>query len=293
MSITLTKQDAGDFELTSPDLPAPLAVGSTAALALAAALVGDLSPAFKTDRMVWAPQSREPLGLWVKEDGQIELWIAGVNHPLTADDAKALGNALLLDGAPYKVGDELQTVAGLASSNGIITTGTIVQVTEVYWTDELRFKVQDPDGRLAEHVAASALTVPPPVQTYEVFQDGQYMASRSVQVQARTPGAAATLAEQAFKEMGRSKGWCIDRSGLDIHGIDYDNIQVVDPNGDADLNAADGFVVSKQMGVQAYRDADNNSIFEGDHTAALAYVTDRAMAGSPRHQRALRLALGL
>lgn len=290
MSITLTKQDAGDFELTSPDLPAPLAVGSSAALALAAALVGDLTPAFKTDRMVWAPQSREPLGLWVKEDGQIELWIAGVNHPLTADGAKALGNALLLDGAPYKVGDELQTVIGL----GAVAAGTIVQVMEVYWTDELRFKVQDPDGRLAENVAASALTVPPPIQTYEVIQDGQYMASRSVHVQARTPGAAATLAEKEFQKMGRLKGWRIlSRGDLDIIGIDVDTIQVVDQNGDADLNAADGFVVSKQMGVQAYRDADNNSAFDGDDQAALAYVTARALAGSPRHQRALRLALGL
>lgn len=289
MSITLTKQEDDTFELTSPDLPAPLSVGATATLALAAALVGDLSPAFKTDRMVWAPQTREPLGLWVKEDGQIELWIAGVNHPLTADDAKALGNALLLDGAPYKVGDELQTVVGL----GAVAAGTIVQVKEVYWTDSLRFKVETPEGRLVEAVTASALTVPPPIQTYEVFQDGNYAACRSVRVQSRTPEAAAALAQQAFKEMGRSKGWRIDRGGLDIIGIDYDNIEVVDQNGDADLNAADGFVVSKQMGVQAYRDADNNSAFDGDDQAALAYVTDRAMAGSPRHQRALRLALGL
>lgn len=306
MTITLTKNENG-YDLAATGLPAPLTITDAVAKALAGALVSDdiVNPvaAFGgIDKLVWSPQTREPIGLWVTGEAKVQFWIAGQTTDLTKDEAAQLALTVLLAGATHTIGDEVEVVSGYSMDtyeNGnenepyikAYPGGSLGKITEVYYSDlhqRVAYKV-DFNGDLAPHVIDTYIKRPDPIQKFEVIEDGRVYVTRSVVVEARNPTQARQLAVEEFKAMGAQKGWSdgtVETDGIgEITAIDFD--------GFTDDNAAEGFIATATNGITAYRDADNNSIFEGDDVAAQRFVIAKALAGSPRHRRALKLASGL
>lgn len=303
MTITLTKNENG-YDLAATGLPAPLTITDAVAKALAAALVSDdiVNPvaAFGgIDKLVWSPQTREPIGLWVTGEAKVQFWIAGQTTDLTKDEAAQLALTVLLAGATHAVGDEVEVISGyelVTHENGAPnepTTsshrgGSLGKIAEIYYSDlqqRVAYKVDfgDTNGALAPDVIDAYIKRPDPIQKWEVVQDGRIDVSRSVIVEARNETQAKVLANEEFKAMGAQKGWSEGR--VENHGItDVVNLGDTDDTFDQN-NAAEGFSATAAQGIVAVDGGFNNS-----DNAAYRFVVEKALAGSPRHRRALKIA---
>ena len=227
MNITFTKTEAG-FELAAPSLPAPLVLNEAVAKEFAKALTSsDLKePAWQTDKNVWSPQTREPLGLWVTTDGKIELWVAGQTEPLTFDECAELAKTVILASARYAVGDEVITKSGLYANTqpepnleydeeedvNLFPIGSIARITNVGLHNgmiEYTFQLDD-EGRalrVSDSVANIYIERAPEVQDFVVTQMATIIVSREVTVQARTAAQARALGKPEFDAMSPSANW--------------------------------------------------------------------------------------
>lgn len=297
MNITLTKTDAG-FDLAHTQLPAPLQLPAEDAKNLATALASDevATPAFKTDKNIWASQNRLPVGLWVLEDGTIKLWIAGQEQVLTLDECRELAAMILLGDATYKVGDELETkqdlnlydaadtsfVSPVPTPDAMAPRGSIGTVASVELRDgkpAYRLKV---GNQFTLPVGDFGVQVPPPIVNYKVIQDGRIFRERSVIVSARTPFDAKQQAQALFNAMPTKAGW--KDTDFEIDGIETIEEVCADEN----LAEAEGWTTTSAGTILATVDGQ----FATDKDA-FQFVLAKAFTGSAPHVRAIKAALGV
>lgn len=288
MNVTLTPSDNG-FDVSHPALPGPISLTAEVGRQFAKALVSPEldTPAFKSDKNIWAPQTREPLGLWLTEAGVIQLWIAGQVEDITRDEATALASDVLLASAVFKIGDEVETTSELflfsraditareaadaidrlpkLAANG--SYGTVVSVE--LFEGKVAYRLQIGDAftfSMYDHVYKAA----PPIQTYRVERDIARYLSDAVTVSARSPAEARKLGEKAR---------CPTGYGL----IDVIDVELVTGTDD-ELNRAEGFFVDTSSNSLGLTD---DSPF-AEPADLVAFLVDKAFAGSRRHQRIVR-----
>jgi hypothetical protein len=298
MNITLTKTDAG-FDLAHPQLPAPLRLSSEDAKNLAIALASDevATPAFKTDKSVWASQERLPVGLWVLEDGTIQIWLAGQAETLTVDQCRELAAIILLGDATYKIGDELETKQDLnlydaadtsfadpvPPAEALANKGSIGTVTSI----ELRggkpaYRLQI-GKQFTLPVHEGGVQVPPPIINYRVAQDGVRYSERSVIVSARTPHDAKQQAAALFQSMGKRAGW-VENDHV-VEGINT----IEEASADEDLAQSEGWAMSP-TGKNILAVVDGPFASDRD---AFQFVLAKSFTGSAPHVRAVKATLGV
>lgn len=247
MDLTIQKTETG-FDLSHPALPAAVSLSREAAKSLSAQLVGpDLVAAWKQDKCLWSPQSREPIGLWVLEDGTISLYVAGQDQSMTVDEARELGQTIAEGLAKYPVGT---TVINTSPLNGYPTDPTKPPKTVASYTD-LIVTAYDPSTGLYEATTADGdyisksigeaylATLSDDLKTYEATQYSYTTTNptRKVQVNAVNDQHAEALANVAFAVMNPNEGWEGARFAGDYVGV----VNVVDSRTVAERNAADGW----------------------------------------------------
>lgn len=285
MNVTLTPSDNG-FDVAHPALPGPICLTHEVGRQFTKALVSpELDvPAFKTDKNIWAPQTREPLGLWLTEAGQIELWIAGQIEVLTKDEARALAGDVLLASATYKVGDELETKdelilfdrvdidndeAASALRTNTAPRGSFGTVAAIQLVgDRVGYRLEI-DGRFTYAMNEDYFKVAPPIQTYRITRDLARCTSDHVEVQARSADAARKLADKARAP-----------AGYEI--TDIYEIEVVTAT-DAELNEQEGFVANSDGTLGLTADSQHAT-----PAALTQFLLEKAFAGSRRHQQIVR-----
>lgn len=286
MNVTLTPSDNG-FDVAHPALPGPICLTHEVGRQFAKALVSpelDI-PAFKTDKNIWAPQTREPLGLWLTEAGQIELWIAGQIEVLTKDEARQLAGEVLLASATYSIGDELELCLSVATFDTLdideaavraqtgpetATPGTFGTVAAIELVgDRVGYRLQFNDGRYSFAMSEDFYKVAPPVLTYRVTRDLARYTSDSVVVSARS-------ADEARKQADKLRA----PAGYEI--TDIYEIEVVTAT-DAELNQQEGFVVNSDNTLGLTTDSQHAT-----PQALTQFLLEKAFAGSRRHQQIVR-----
>jgi hypothetical protein len=297
MNITLTKTDAG-FDLAHPQLPAPLQLSAEDAANFAKALASDevATPAFKTDKNVWASQNRLPVGLWVLEDGTIQIWLAGQAETLTIDDCRELAAMILLGDAEFKVGDELETLQQLNLYDTADTTyspvppaantadrgaiGTVVSVELREGKPSYRLQI---GNQFTLPVQPAGVATAPPVVNYKVIQDARVYSERSVIVSARTPSDAKRQAQAIFDAMPVKAGWIDHHRQID--GIE----EIEEASADADLAQSEGWAMSP-TGKNILAVVDGPIASDRD---AFQFVLAKSFTGSAPHVRAVKATLGV
>lgn len=306
MDINLITTENG-VELSHPPLPAPLVLTKETGLAFAAALISsDLkTPAFKTDKNVWAPQTREPLGLWVLEDGTIQIWLAGQAVTVTVDECAELALAVLSASAQFQIGQLVETVQDFTfyddpsrthplgdgpdyDDSTSVPQGTILPVAEIVPLADgrLGYLVYSDDTKsfgLMMRGDGGDIRTPPPEQQFEVVFRGYRYFERSVTVTARTTDQARTLAKDVAKTLPAEAGWVAEDHPL-RRPNNIGDVRVVAEGGDAEVNATEGWSQDETGEITAVA----GGAFDGDNEAAFQFVLARALDGSRRHASAIR-----
>lgn len=253
---------------------------------------------FGMDKLVWAPTTREAIGIWVSAaDGGLSVWFQGEQFPITMDEVDQLIEDILIVTATYPKGTRVElnreVTFGIPGDEQVVQLGenlpegtevTVHKATVDIAGKETYVLVSDDNRyRRAEIDWFGPVR---PVLAYNCIESGRQDVARNITVMAKSEVEAQKLALQQFRDMPLTAGWY--RTGrVDRETSYYDDITAMPLDVTATAER-EGWAINTKLGKITH-------LKGGPFTSASAaydHVVRQALAGSNIHRHALAQVLG-
>lgn len=253
---------------------------------------------FGMDKLVWAPTTREAIGIWVSAaDGGLSVWFQGEQFPITQSEVDQLIEDVLLVTTTYLKGTRVELTCDITFSDigdevaenlpHTLTVGTEVTIhrASVDFDGEETYILVSDDNRYRTNALTDWFGPVRPVLAYNCIESGRQDVARNITVTAKSEVEAQKLAMEKFRDMPLTAGWY--RTGyVERETSRYNDItaQVLDTT---DVAKREGWAVGKNGKIINLKGGPFTNA-----SAAYDHVVRQALAGSNIHRHALAQVLG-